>query len=328
MIFIVSAIADSITNKVCEWLITWHIPFTRINTESENRAVSVLLTNKLNQFSIDIEDNQVFINENNVNWFRNGSLLSYEHRKIQGNILNREIENYFHTEIKIINDFYLKQLFNETNIGNYFIRDVNKLTVLKKAVDCGLKIPDTLVTTEKKYLLEFIEKYPSVISKPLTASENLTDNNFQYPTYTREITAEDLNLLQDIFIPSLFQQKIIPFCEIRVFFLEKRFFAMAILSNSSKRKGNNICDWRWQSKEKNRFVPFKLPNKIRACLIQLSKKLKLNTGSFDLILDNHNIYYFLEVNPVGQFDFLNEFCNYGIDKILAKKIVSKYEKRN
>ena len=48
------------------------------------------------------------------------------------------------------------------------------------------------------------------------------------------------------------------------------------------------------------------------------KLLKLNTGSIDMIVDHNNNYIFLEVNPVGQFVAYGEFCNYYLDREMAK----------
>lgn len=53
-------------------------------------------------------------------------------------------------------------------------------------------------------------------------------------------------------------------------------------------------------------------------LNKLMKLLKLNTGSIDMIVDHNNNYIFLEVNPVGQFVAYGEFCNYYLDREMAK----------
>lgn len=52
------------------------------------------------------------------------------------------------------------------------------------------------------------------------------------------------------------------------------------------------------------------------------KMLKLESGSLDFIVTPDNEYYFLEVNPVGQFNFVSEICNYHIEKHIAKTLSS------
>ena len=47
-------------------------------------------------------------------------------------------------------------------------------------------------------------------------------------------------------------------------------------------------------------------------------KLEYKTGSIDLLLDTENNYYFLEINPVGQFGMVSIPCNYNIEKKIAE----------
>ena len=48
------------------------------------------------------------------------------------------------------------------------------------------------------------------------------------------------------------------------------------------------------------------------------KNLYLESGSLDIIVDKEDNYIFLEVNPVGQFDFFRKTCNYHIERDIAK----------
>ena len=50
------------------------------------------------------------------------------------------------------------------------------------------------------------------------------------------------------------------------------------------------------------------------------KALKLESGSIDIIVDEQDDYYFLEVNPVGQFHFVSHICNYYIEKEIAQSL--------
>lgn len=45
--------------------------------------------------------------------------------------------------------------------------------------------------------------------------------------------------------------------------------------------------------------------------------LDLNCGSIDMILGNDGLYYFLEVNPVGQFGMVSGPCNYYLERKIA-----------
>jgi glutathione synthase/RimK-type ligase-like ATP-grasp enzyme len=48
------------------------------------------------------------------------------------------------------------------------------------------------------------------------------------------------------------------------------------------------------------------------------RSLKLSTGSVDMIVNRNQDYIFLEVNPVGQFQFLSQICNFQIEQKIAE----------
>jgi len=47
----------------------------------------------------------------------------------------------------------------------------------------------------------------------------------------------------------------------------------------------------------------------------------LNCASIDLIKSTNGKYYFLEINPVGQFGMVDFPCNYGLHKIVAEELI-------
>ena len=61
---------------------------------------------------------------------------------------------------------------------------------------------------------------------------------------------------------------------------------------------------------------YKLPNEIEEKADKLMKLLDLNCGSIDFIKSGDK-FYFLEINPTGQFLGLSITCNYNLDKEIA-----------
>mgnify|MGYP005827328847 CR=1 FL=1 len=70
--------------------------------------------------------------------------------------------------------------------------------------------------------------------------------------------------------------------------------------NSQKNK-NTLIDWR---KEKNPFVEYALPSEIEQKCIQLTRKLNISFGAIDLVRDKDGNYIFLEINPNGQWAWI------------------------
>ncbi len=51
--------------------------------------------------------------------------------------------------------------------------------------------------------------------------------------------------------------------------------------------------------------------------------LGLDTGSIVLIKSKDDQWYFLEVNPVGQFGMVSYPCNYYLERKIAEYLVQK-----
>ena len=152
--------------------------------------------------------------------------------------------------------------------------------------------------------------------KPLQDPYPIPLRNGLYTQYTCEVTNELIDNLPDSFYPCMFQQKIDKNLEIRAFYLDGRCYSMAICSSFDKQ--TQVDYRRYNDVKPNRKVPYCLPSHIDKNIDALMKKLKLNCGSLDLILDNNGVYYYLEVNPVGQFGMVSFPCNYNLEKIIAE----------
>ena len=118
---------------------------------------------------------------------------------------------------------------------------------------------------------------------------------------------------EDRFFYSLFQRKIDPIVEIRTFFFLDLWYSLAIFPTTKIDYRENI----FQSPP--RMVPYKLPEFYKQKLQGLMADMDLNSGSIDTLYDGEE-YYFLEVNPVGQFDFVSGIGNYYIERDIALKL--------
>lgn len=140
--------------------------------------------------------------------------------------------------------------------------------------------PATLVTDRKEQFLCFIDKHKKVITKPLQNHINAhAETHFLSSTGTRLVTLENIEVLDEYFMPAILQAYVEKEVEIRVFFFKDKFFRNGhIFSNDSK----TATDYRNYNDEKpNRVVPFMLPNHILEKLITFSQKANIDTGSFD-----------------------------------------------
>lgn len=309
MILISSIVNDLTTSDVIDWLSFHNNPFLRINKEQE--------------YSINFSNNEPIINDNKTQakvklsdfssyWFRRGKLL----KKII------EVDNIAQANhAEIVNQYFHYLLKGKNTIGEFYTSEPNKLIVLEEAKKTGLNIPVSFVVEKKEDLISLLKGGINLITKTIAGSSMYQFRDGVGLIYTNPVNKELVDKAPDEFFPSLIQYEIQKKYELRVFFLEDKFWAMAIFSQKDDQtKG----DYRRYNQEKgNRNVPFLLPDDIKEKMYKLMSKLGLNCGSIDLIVSTDNTYYFLEVNPIGQFGNVSHICNFQLEKEVAQKLCEK-----
>jgi glutathione synthase/RimK-type ligase-like ATP-grasp enzyme len=122
--------------------------------------------------------------------------------------------------------------------------------------------------------------------------------------------------MPDYFQTTFFQKEIVKKFEIRIFYLNNKLYSEAIFSQNDEQ---TKIDFRHYNLNKpNRTVPFELPNDVTNSLLNLLNKIKLNCASIDMIYSTNKQYYFLEINPLGQFWQVSYPCNYYLENEIAK----------
>ena len=130
--------------------------------------------------------------------------------------------------------------------------------------------------------------------------------------YTNIVTDSELIKSNLRLAPVVIQKYLFPKFDIRVTVVGCKLFTVKIL-----RQGKNIDgDWRRIKKEELEYIPIKLPDDISQFCINLVKKLGLVFGAIDLAFANGG-YYFLEVNPTGEWTWLVNTINSPIHKEIA-----------
>lgn len=318
-ILILSEEIDVSCDLVCSWLNKNHNSYTRLNTESLlNPEIEVDILSTSKSVVMTASDNTLNLNEINTVWFRRGYLRFFSINNLpnsQEDIvkgLNKHIANEGDTLKDYIYAFLcLKRTINHANVYNY-----NKLTALSMALSIGLNVPDTLVTKDAKRIRKFIYNEPKAITKCIQDIQSFRMGKvFTSVGKIARVTPQDIT--EPTYWYSLFQQEITKKYELRIFYWIGKCYAMAIFSQLDSASKLDFREVDVNGDHPNRMVPYKLPNDIRSKIDRLMKTLKLESGSIDMIVTPDNEYYFLEVNPVGQFGFVSELCNYYIEKDIA-----------
>lgn len=318
MIFILSSNSDQTTNFVIDWLKTKTI---RINQETPVLYLNCVFDSQ--HSSVQLEFTSSLLVENQLItafWYRRGDIsIALNGNKIPTHL---PVTAILETEWAILKHFLHYEFESVRSLGSFYKEAYhNKLISLRVAQRSGLSIPATIITTERKKLQDFKKQYGAIITKAVGNMFLLESPNYFQSIGTQIIDDEHLEFLQDTIAPTLVQQKIEKSIELRIFFIQDVFYAMAIFSQLDAK---TCLDYRNYNRQKpNRNVPYLLPDDLKTKLKTFVSKMELNTGSIDLIVSTTGEYVFLEVNPVGQFGGLSRNCNYYLESQIAHYLENK-----
>ncbi|MBD1939414.1 MvdD family ATP-grasp ribosomal peptide maturase [Microcoleus sp. FACHB-68] len=185
-------------------------------------------------------------------------------------------------------------------------RAENKQLQLQVARELGIDTPRTLMTNNPQSVREFAHECEGNLITKMHSYFAIYEEGVEKVVFTNPLTAEDLENLDGLcFCPMTFQEHIPKALELRTIVVGKQLFTASIDSQSSEKARH---DWRRQGLALiDDWKPYNLPQRLEEKLLQLMSNFGLNYGALDLILTPDGRHIFLEVNPVGEFFWL-ELC--------------------
>lgn len=182
---------------------------------------------------------------------------------------------------------------------------------LEMAAREGLRVPETLVTNDPVE----VGRLSRSLGEPVVF-KILTNTTWQFAE-TRELKSEHEPLLSGLrHAPAIFQ-RLVPGLDIRVTIVDRKAFSVAITANHPGAR----LDWRLDGAA--RCEPHRLPADVEAALMRLVASLGLRYGAVDLRLADDGEYYFLEINPSGQFLFCDIHAGQKISLALAEALAAE-----
>ena len=318
---VISNDRDWTTYQVIDWLMFYGAKVYYQNIiDHDKNDISISLDQNYNKSFLKI-DNKV-IKPGTKFWLR--KFPRYIYPKLLFGIDNVLIKSFVNEEREAFIKFYYsyhRNAFSHLGSNSQYNSplQVNKLESLIQARNCGLNIPKSIVTNAKCDIKEFLDEVKTAIIKPLSEPTMLSNYDKIFTMHTKYFDLDYLNLMDDKFFPIYLQKYIPKEFEIRVFYLKNKFYSSAIYSQNDPQ---TKVDYRKYNNEvPNRVVPFKLPKSIVNKLLKLLILMGLNTASVDLIFTPNEEFYFLEINPVGQFGSLSLNCNYSLEDIIANSLI-------
>ncbi len=170
----------------------------------------------------------------------------------------------------------------------------------------GLSVPETLITNDPKQARAFCAKYDwCVIVKPLGHGEIRGANEeADQVVYTNALSRELENKLSAVAnCPTLFQHRVQKLIDIRVNIIEHECIAVAL--HSQEQPASRI-DCRRNNMAGMRYSLVELPSALADALINLTRSYDLYFAAIDLARDTNGKYWFFELNPAGQWAWLEQ----------------------
>ena len=340
MIYIFSNKSDTTTNQVMDWITYYGEDCRRINEEA-SEEVYLQLSRSLQNTTQIIDEHHQSKEKRNTFWFRRPDHRLMQ-RLVSQNMLHKEDVVFpefpkdstywdsWQKDLQLYQVRYYNALLNdsETKIGNYEKTSLNKVEVLKQAKKLDIDIPDSIISNSKKEIAAFFDRHnKDIICKSLfeiVYPIGVNEAGFLLRGLTQAIN--DISTLPDDFFPSLFQENIAKKYELRIYYVNGEFYSTAMFTQRSDKTSQDFRNY--DDEEPTRIVPYKMDQEQEDKLHLLMKALSLDNGSIDMIKGIDNKYYFLEINPVGQYGFISHPANYNIAKRNAEILIQKQYPQN
>lgn len=189
---------------------------------------------------------------------------------------------------------------------------------LVRAQRMNFRVPETLITTDPEQAEHFCAAHAwSVIAKPVGHGEILgetdEDDRIVYTNRVPRAAAQSLKRVTDC--PTLFQREIAKDVDIRVTVVDRNVIAVAL---HSQERALSAVDCRRNNMTGMRYSLIDLPRELEAAIADLVASYGLLYAAVDLVLDQQGRYWFLELNPAGQWAWLEQLADAPISEALIR----------
>lgn len=202
-------------------------------------------------------------------------------------------------------------------------RAENKIYQLLCAQEIGFLVPQTLLTSNQRSARAFVSLRQESIVKGLSRAFPRPGDASYLEFFAHTITPQDPIRYDGLHLaPAIFQEAIYPEVEYRVTVVgDKVFPARVELTGLSK---TTIRDWHLGYIKGNlQFKRCRLPVGIADKCVRLVRRLGLHYGAIDLIRDHQGETWFIEINPNGQWAFIEHETKQPIGKAIADLLESR-----
>ncbi len=164
---------------------------------------------------------------------------------------------------------------------------------LRYAAECGLAVPRTLVTNDPGEARRFADEVGVVVHKRLSSSPGPGD------PFTHLVEPDDIGVAETA---HLFQEYVSKAYEIRLTVVDQVMWAVRI---DVPADDAGVVDWR-SGDASHTYSVITVPSALRAAVNDLMYCLRLRFAALDFGVTGDGVPVFFEINPNGQWAWLQE----------------------
>ena len=194
-----------------------------------------------------------------------------------------------------------------------------KLYQLTVANQIGFRLPATAATNDEVVVMRFTENRKTV-SKAVRSGYIDSPEGYR-SMFTTALSEEDLHDLGGLCLaPVTFQEHIPKKSDIRVTVVGEEVFAAEIMSQSHP---SSATDWRATENPDLEHKIHRLPDSTKKRCLELVQHLGLGFGAIDLALTEGDEYVFFEINPNGEWLWIELQLGFPIAKRIAQWLINQ-----
>jgi glutathione synthase/RimK-type ligase-like ATP-grasp enzyme len=295
MLLILTSDQDLTADFLIVELIHRQLPYFRLNAEELTRAdFTFSVTDKSIQRQVSVDNKGLDLDEISAVWYRRAiypspiaSLPPSERAFAAGELRHLAMGLVLNLEVTWVNPI------DKVSVAEH------KLYQLQIARQLGFRVPRTLVSRDPLQLKRFAaENSLGTICKPIFHGM-FVDETASYSVYTRRVTPESMEADNVTVCPVFLQEEIARSADVRATFIGPKCFVADIRGDAS------LVDWRDPEipvSYSESTLGHEVEKKCRAML----EKLGLLYGAFDFLRTPEGDLVFLEVNPTGEWAWLED----------------------
>jgi len=289
------------------------LPFYRLNSERLSET-KVTFDPKMGEDSwkVDVGDKTIDFASIRAAYFRRPGTIA-----IDSNVINGAARRYCEVEWGSALTSALNSLGERwLNSPLAILAAENKPRQLSIAHTIGFAVPETLITNDFTKVQQF-SIAGVIVAKPIREALLEEDDDERVIFTSRIENLTEVDKPSVMAAPVIYQREILKRADIRVTVVGTLVLAVEISSQDSD---ETKTDWRRGSNPNLQHSPHELPGDISNKCVNLVCKLGLRFGAIDLVLDQKGDYWFLEVNPNGQWAWIENRTGTPITKAIVDEL--------